>query len=59
MERVEQFLRSFVSRKTRLEFIRKLEQPDNHNHGFFSDMSLPDTQGIFLGRYRNTVRFYR
>ena len=49
MERVEQFLRSFVSRKTRIEFIRKLEQPNNHNHGFFSDMSFLIRKGFFWG----------
>jgi len=49
MERVEQFLHSYVSRRTRLEFIRKLEQPDNHNHGFFSDMSFLIRKGIFWG----------
>jgi NTE family protein len=49
MERVEQFLRSFVSRKRRLEFIRKLEQPNNHNHGFFNDMSFLIRKGYFWG----------
>jgi NTE family protein len=37
--RVEQFLRSFRSRKTRLEFIRRLEQPTNNRRGFISDMA--------------------
>ena len=49
MERVEQFLRSFRSRKTRLEFLRKLEQPNNHNHGFFSDMAFLIRKGYFWG----------
>lgn len=49
MGRVEQFLRSFVSRKTRLEFIRKLEQPNNHSHGFFSDMATLIRKGYFWG----------
>ncbi len=49
MGRVEQFLRSFRSRKTRLEFIRKLEQPENHNHGFFRDMSFLIRKGYFWG----------
>jgi NTE family protein len=49
MERVEQFLRSFVSRKRRLEFVRKLEQPNNHNHGFFNDMSFLIRKGYFWG----------
>lgn len=49
MGRVEQFLHSFVSRRTRLEFIRKLEQPNNHNHGFFSDMATLIRKGYFWG----------
>jgi NTE family protein len=49
IDRVEQFLRSFVSRKTRLEFIRKLEQPNNHSRGFFSDMSFLIRKGYFWG----------
>jgi NTE family protein len=49
MERVEQFLHSFVSRKRRLDFIRKLEQPNNHNHGFFQDMSFLIRKGYFWG----------
>jgi NTE family protein len=49
MERVDQFLRSFVSRKRRLDFIRKLEQPNNHNHGFFNDMSFLIRKGYFWG----------
>ena len=38
MGRVEQFLGSFQSRRTRLEFIRKLEEVDD-NCGFFTDMA--------------------
>ena len=49
MERVEQFLRSFRSRKTRLEFVRKLEQPSENNHGFFSDMATLIRKGYFWG----------
>lgn len=49
MDQVEQFLHSFVSRRTRLEFIRKLEQPNNHNHGFFSDMAFLIRKGYFWG----------
>lgn len=49
MGRVEQFLHSFVSRKTRLAFIRKLEQPNNHTHGFFSDMAFLIRKGVFWG----------
>jgi NTE family protein len=48
MGRVDQFLRSFKSRKTRLEFLRKLEQPSN-NHGFFSDMATMMRKGYFWG----------
>jgi NTE family protein len=49
MGRVEQYLRSFRSRKTRLEFIRRLEQPDTRNHGFFSDMANLIRKGYFWG----------
>jgi NTE family protein len=48
MGRMEQYLRSFRSRKTRLEFIQKLEQPNNH-HGFFSDMAFLIRKGYFWG----------
>lgn len=47
--RVEQFLRSFRSRKTRLEFIRRLEQPTNNRRGFFSDMANLIRKGYFWG----------
>ena len=47
MEQVEQFLHSYVSRKTRLEFIQKLEQPNNHSRGFFSDMAFLLRKGYF------------
>ena len=49
MGRVEQFLRSFRSRKTRLEFIQRLEQPDNNRHGFFADMANLIRKGYFWG----------
>ena len=49
MGRVEQFLRSFRSRKTRLEFLRRLEQPENNRHGFFSDMAHLVRKGYFWG----------
>ncbi len=50
MGRVEQFLRSFRSRKTRLEFIRRLEQPrSNNRHGFFADMANLIRKGYFWG----------
>lgn len=49
MARVEQFLRSFRSRKTRLEFIRRLEQPNDNRHGFFADMANLIRKGYFWG----------
>jgi NTE family protein len=49
MERVEQYLRSFRSRRARLEFISRLEQPSNNSHGFFSDMSFLIRKGYFWG----------
>jgi NTE family protein len=49
MERSEQFIRSFHSRKTRLEFLRKLEQPSNDQRGFFGDMAQIIRKGFFWG----------
>jgi NTE family protein len=49
MGRVEQYLRSFRSRKTRLEFLRRLEDTDSRNHGFFSDMANLIRKGYFWG----------
>ena len=46
--RVDQYLHSFRSRKTRLEFIRRLEEP-NSNHGFFADMANLIRKGYFWG----------
>ena len=48
IERVDQYLRSFRSRKTRLEVIRRLEMP-NHEHGFFADMANLVRKGFFWG----------
>ena len=48
MGRVEQFLCSFRSRKTRLEFIRKLEEVDD-NCGFFTDMANLVRKSFFWG----------
>ncbi len=48
IERVDHYLRSFRSRKTRLEFIRRLEQP-SQNHGFFADMANFVRKGFFWG----------
>jgi NTE family protein len=47
--RVDQYLRSFRSRKTRLEFIRRLEEPAEKNHGFFNDMAHLIRKGYFWG----------
>lgn len=47
--RVEQFLRSFRSRKTRLEFLRRLEQPKSPRQGFFADMANMIRKGYFWG----------
>lgn len=49
MGRVDQYLRSFRSRKTRLGFIRRLEESDTGNHGFFSDMANLIRKGYFWG----------
>ncbi len=49
MGRVEQYLRSFRSRRTRLEFIRRLEQSDGKNRGFFNDMANLIRKGYFWG----------
>jgi len=49
MTRVEQFLRSFRSRRARLEFISRLEQPTNNHRGFFSDMAFLIRKGYFWG----------
>ncbi len=49
MTRVEQYLRSFRSRRARLEFISRLEQPENNHHGFFSDMAFLIRKGYFWG----------
>lgn len=49
MERTEQFVRSFRSRKTRLEFLRKLEEPNNNERGFFGDMAFLIRKGYFWG----------
>lgn len=49
IERVDQYLRSFRSRKTRLEFIRRLESPQNNKHGFFADMANLIRKGFFWG----------
>ncbi len=49
IDRVDQYLRSFRSRKTRLEFIRRLESPQNNRHGFFADMANLIRKGYFWG----------
>ncbi|HYA85560.1 MAG TPA: patatin-like phospholipase family protein [Nitrospirota bacterium] len=47
--RVDQYLRSFRSRKTRLELLQKLESPTDNNRGFFSDMAFLLRKGYFWG----------
>jgi len=49
MGRTEGFIRSFSSRKTRLEFLKKLEQPSGYQRGFFSDMAALMRKGFFWG----------
>jgi NTE family protein len=46
---VDQYLRSFRSRKTRLKFLKKLEEPSNNHWGFFSDMAFLLRKGYFWG----------
>lgn len=48
MQRVEEFLHSFRSRKTHLEFIRRMEEP-NRNPGIFSDMANIIRKSYFWG----------
>ena len=48
IERVDQYLRSFRSRKTRLEVIRRMEAP-RRRPGFFSDMANLVRKGYFWG----------
>lgn len=48
IDRIDQYLRSFRSRKTRLELIRRLEMP-NHRRGFFADMAHLVRKGYFWG----------
>ena len=49
MGRSEQFIRSIPSRRTRLEFLRKLEQQNNNQRGFFGDMAQMIRKGFFWG----------
>jgi len=49
MGRTEHMLRSFSSRKTRLEFLRKLEQSSGEEKGFFSDMATLMRKSFFWG----------
>jgi NTE family protein len=50
MDQVEGYLRSYRSRKTRLKFLRKLEQSESDTiHGFFSDMATLIRKGYFWG----------
>ena len=47
--RVDQYLRGFRSRKTRLEFLNKLEEPTNNHRSFFGDMAFLLRKGYFWG----------
>ena len=47
--RVDQYLRGFRSRKTRLQFLNKLEEPTNNHRGFFGDMAFLLRKGYFWG----------
>ncbi len=49
MERVDHYLRSFRSRKTKLEFVKRMENTDSQNHGFFNDMANLIRKGYFWG----------
>ncbi len=49
MDRLEQYIHSFRSRKSRLEFLRKIDHPDHNHHGFFSDMATLVRKGYFWG----------
>ena len=48
IERFDRYLRSFRSRKTRLEVIRRMERPHDRQ-GFFSDMANLIRKGYFWG----------
>ena len=48
IERFDRYLRSFRSRRTRLEVIRRMERPHDR-HGFFSDMANLIRKGYFWG----------
>ena len=49
MARVEQFVHSFISMKTRLDFLRKMEQPNANDRGFFKDMATMLRKSYFWG----------
>ncbi len=46
---VDKYLRGFRSRRTRLEFLNKLEEPTNNHRGFFGDMAFLLRKGYFWG----------
>lgn len=48
IDRVDQYLRGFRSRKTRLELVRRMEQPHSRQ-GFFADMANLVRKGFFWG----------
>jgi NTE family protein len=49
IERLDQYLRSFRSRKTRLELLRRIESDQVGRHGFFADMANLVRKGYFWG----------
>lgn len=49
MERVEEFLRTFRSRRRYLEFIRKMDETGGAHPGLFADMTHLVRKGYFLG----------
>jgi NTE family protein len=49
IDRLDQYLRSFRSRKTRLEVLRRIESDKNVEHGFFADMANLVRKGYFWG----------
>lgn len=49
IERLDHYLRSFRSRKTRLELLRRIESDQGVKHGFFADMANLVRKGFFWG----------
>ncbi|MFA5074241.1 MAG: patatin-like phospholipase family protein [Nitrospirota bacterium] len=49
MDRTEEFINNFISGKTRLDFLRKIEQRDLNDRGFFGDMATLIRKSFFWG----------